>query len=407
MVRKRWKVGQSHPKIGEGFRRSLWLAFAMLALLISFSSVGIGQFAAVVRPKAELHRTFPLSHFYETPIPLPPGKPGELIRKEDFDEYDLSPGVSVTRILYHSRSAQGADVASSGAVLYPEGHPPPGGWPVIAWAHDLRGIAPQCAPSLSRNLQNGSLLSMYVNLGYAVVATDYTGLGTAFPNAFSDMQSNGGDVIYSIPAARAAVPQLGARWIAIGTGDGSRAVIAVGELESQMHDPGYLGSIAVGDLADLQERYQRPDEESLIFLAYGIKAVFPDFRLHAVLTDQGQAFLTHLQEACGLQSSTKFNERIKPGWESNPFVQEYFARNRLGEKSAYGPILAISGTADPNGATSRVIARMCAHDDQVQLDRYEVSDPGAVIGDSVRAQIAWIQDRFAGRSASNSCPARH
>src|SRR5579862_6095137 len=125
MVRKRWKVGQPHPKIGEGFRRSLWLAFAMLALLISFSSVGMGQFAAVVRPKAELHRTFPLSHFYETPIPLPPGKPGELIRKEDFDEYDLSPGVSVTRILYHSRSAQGADVASSGAVLYPEGHPPP------------------------------------------------------------------------------------------------------------------------------------------------------------------------------------------------------------------------------------------------------------------------------------------
>jgi len=61
---------------------------------------------------------------------------------------------------------------------------------VIAWAHDLSGVARQYAPSLARNLNRGPLLSMYVSLGYAVVATDYTGLGTDLRNAFRDIESN-------------------------------------------------------------------------------------------------------------------------------------------------------------------------------------------------------------------------
>jgi len=404
----RCKVQQQHANTGEGLRRSVWLAFAALALTVSCATGMMGQTGAALPPKAEVRRTFPLSHFYETPSPLPMGKPGELIRKQEFDEYDLSPSLSVTRILYHSRSAQGVDVASSAVVLYPEGNPPHGGWPVIAWAHDLNGIARQCAPSLSRNLQHGPLLSMYVNLGYAVVASDYTGLGTAFPNAFSDMQSNAWDVIYSIPAARAAVPQLGSRWLAIGTGDGSRALIALAQLELQARDPNYLGAIAIGGLADLHEQYEHPDQDSLVFLAAGIKAVLPDFKLSDILTDQGQALLIQLQGTCGgVNSPAKFNALIKPDWQNSPFVQQYFARNRLGEKVAYQPILAISGSADPNGATSRVIARMCAQGDQVQFERYELADFGGIIGDSVRAQIAWIQDRFARHPAPNNCTARH
>jgi len=61
---------------------------------------------------------------------------------------------------------------------------------------------------------------MYVKLGYAVVAGDYAGLGTNFRNAFVDMQSNGADVINSIAASRAAVQQLGPRWVAIGEAEG-------------------------------------------------------------------------------------------------------------------------------------------------------------------------------------------
>src|SRR5580704_16693718 len=121
--------------------------------------------------------------------------------------------------------------------------PPAGGCPVIAWAHGFNGAARQCAPSLMRGLYYGPFLSMYVNLGYAVVATDYAGLGTDFHNAPLDTRSNAMDVIYSIPAARAAVPQLGARWLAMGESQGGLAVVGVAELEGEIRDANYLGSI--------------------------------------------------------------------------------------------------------------------------------------------------------------------
>ena len=181
----------------------------------------------------------PLTKFYDTPNPLPADKPGKLIRSEPFDEYVLPYQISAIRILYHSRSPRGEDVAVSGVVLVPDGTPPAGGWPVIAWAHDFIGSARQCAPSLQKNLNKGPLLSMYVGLGYAIVASDYAGLGTSFPNAAQDMRSNALDVIYSIPAARVAVPQLGKRWAVAGCSQGGLAAVGVAEAESEVGEPNY------------------------------------------------------------------------------------------------------------------------------------------------------------------------
>jgi hypothetical protein len=360
--------------------------------------------------KPQVRRTFPLTKFYDTPNPLPPGKPGELIRKEQFDEYDLSAGVLAVRILYHSRSVGGEDVATSGVVLYPEGKAPPSGWPVIAWAHPLNGVARQCAPSLVRNLRHGPFLSMYVNLGYAVVATDYTGLGTNFRNAFADMPSNAADVIYSIPAARAAVPQLGSRWVAIGSGEGSLAVVGVAELERDIRDPNYLGGIVISGLTDLQDRYEHPDVGALLFLAYGVKTAYPEFDPRDMLTDKALSLFPRVEEGCGeseIETTVSVSEITRPSWENNRFVKQYFSRNRAGQKPAFGALLAITSQADPNDRAAQVIARMCKQGDQVQFERYAASDPGSVIGESVSDQISWIQGRFAGRPAPSNCSEQH
>src|ERR1700739_3742422 len=74
-----------------------------------------------------LRGQLPLTRFYDTPVPLLSGRPGDLIRAEPFDGYDLPPGASALRILYHSLSAGGQDVASSGGVLVPNGTPPAAG----------------------------------------------------------------------------------------------------------------------------------------------------------------------------------------------------------------------------------------------------------------------------------------
>lgn len=358
-------------------------------------------------------RTLPLTHFYDTPNPLPVKNPGDLIRSEEFDEYILPEGVRAVRILYHSRSASGQDVAVSGVVLYPDAKPPAGGWPVLAWAHSLNGVARQCAPSLARNLQHGPFLTMYVSQGYAVVATDYAGLGTSSRNAYSDTPSNATDVIYSVPAARAAVPPLGSRWIAVGVGQGGAAAVAVAELQYTTRDPNYLGSIAISGLDGAWEGSTRSAAPSFyeepLWLAYGIKSVYPDFNVKEILTDRALALYPQVDQTCeDPAGSSKLSraDLLKADWANDKFVKQYFSRSALGSKPAQGPLLIISSELDPAipiQQTAQVIARMCKQGDQVQFERYPQSDAGAVFGDSVRDQIAWIQRRFAARPASSNC----
>jgi hypothetical protein len=360
-------------------------------------------------------RTLPITKFYDTSHPLPPGKPGELIRSQEFSQespqYELPMSVDAVRILYHSRSAAGEDVATSGVVLIPSAkNPPAGGWPIIAWAHGADGVARSCAPSLTRNLGHGPFLSMYVNLGYAVVATDYAGLGTDFRNAFLDAPSNAADLIASIPAARAAVPQLSARWIVMGEAEGSLAAVAVAEKENEIRDPGYLGSIAISGLTDVREIYgHAADPFLLASLAYGIKTVYPQFQVGDMLTEKGLALYHEVEQSCsdpGKTAGLSAAEAVKPGWQDNGFVRQYFARNNPGQARAYGPTMVVSGDADPAipmAMTSQAITRMCKQGDLVQWQRYPL-DSGEVIGASARDQIAWIGARFAGRQATTTCP---
>ena len=365
--------------------------------------------------RLDVLRTLPITKFYDTPHPLPTGKPGELIRSEEFDQYELPFSISAVRILYHSRSAVGGDVAASGVVLIPgEGKPPAGGWPVIAWAHGATGVARPCAPSLMRNVGHGPFLSMYVNLGYAVVATDYTGLGTNFRNAFFDGPSNATDLVASVAAARAAVPGLGARWIVIGEGEGSLAALAVAEKENEIRDPSYLGSIAISGVPSAEEIYEDSAQGSstlmLISLAYGIKTVYPQFQESNVLTEKGLALFHDIERMCSQARMTPQLsplEIVKPSWQNNAFVSQYFVRNKLGQIRAYGPILVMSSDADqaiPATETAQAIGRMCKQGDRVQWERYHDLDPARVIGDSVRDQIGWIEGRFAGRPSPTNCP---
>ena len=85
------------------------------------------------------------SSFYDPPAVLPDGPPGTIIREDAID--DAGAG-EVTRVLYTSTDPEGAQIAVSGVVATPVGDPPPGGWPVIAWAHGTTGVDRRCAPSM-------------------------------------------------------------------------------------------------------------------------------------------------------------------------------------------------------------------------------------------------------------------
>lgn len=405
------EVSRSGFKSTKPKFRTPYLKFVATVLLLATSAACTSS--QVLNPKtSQTPRRLPLSKFYDTPDPLPSGQPGELIRAEPFYEYLLPYTVSALRILYHSRSPHDKDVAASGVVLLPRGTAPPGGWLIIAWAHDLTGSARQCAPSLLKTLNEGPLLSMYVGLGYAVVASDYAGLGTNFPYAVLDVPSNAQDVINSVAAARAALPQLGSKWLVAGYAHGSRVAVGVAEALPKNSNKEFLGAIGILGVADAPEFYEHLAQTSsypmLISLAQGVKNQYPEFPVDDVLTGKGMTLYKNLADSCEalLEHVPDSNELLNPGWQNNPHIKDFFSRNALGRKPAFSPLLLISGeTAGdvPASLTDALVGQLCQQKDHVLFVNYPGLNSSAVLGNSVGEQVSWIRARFSGQPAPSNC----
>src|SRR3984885_12160969 len=121
--------------------------------------------------------------FYRAPQSMIAGAPGTLVRQEVIDGAPL--GATTYRVLYRSTGLDDKPILVSGIVIVPPGDPPPGGRPIVAWAHPTSGVVPRCAPSLAIFLfQQIQGLRSFVRDGYVVAATDYPGLGTEGPHPY-------------------------------------------------------------------------------------------------------------------------------------------------------------------------------------------------------------------------------
>ena len=152
---------QTHPD--TGLRAA---AIRGLLGLAALTSVAAPQSVAAQDP------------FYQTTPADLAGPPGSVIRAEVTN--DDRKGATDYRVLYRSVGLNGEPIAVSGAIIIPVGAPPPGGRPIVAWAHPTSGVVAKCAPSLAtfRFEQIMGLRDM-VRRGYIVTATDYPGLGAA------------------------------------------------------------------------------------------------------------------------------------------------------------------------------------------------------------------------------------
>ncbi len=362
----------------------------------------------------------PPTPLYKVTKPLPEGLPGTLLGSEPGDGYRLPGGVRAVRILYLSRNAADKPVVTSGVVLVPYGRPPAGGWPVIAWAHGTAGVARNCAPSLMKDVYYGwEGLFGYVMLGYAVVATDYAGLGTeGGRHQYMSLMAQARDVINALPAAHTAVPELGSRWVAVGHSQGGATVLKVSQLEHDLRDNGFLGSVSLAPPTDLYKMWHQFTEGYseaagyLDIIALGIQAADPSFDPTRMLGPGALAILPKVaDEACVDAASVLLTGKpaaalLKPHWADDPAVVRFARTNSPDASPAKGPILLLQGTADrtiPESLTREAAAHLCKRGDQVQYQTYAGIDHDPLVDASFRDQIAWIAARFAGQPAPATC----
>jgi pimeloyl-ACP methyl ester carboxylesterase len=367
-------------------------------------------------------RALPAPAFYREAPLSPSAKPGTLVRAQPATDFELPPGITATRIVYHTQTASGKDTLASGVVLVPYGHAPKGGWPLIAWSHGTSGVARRCAPSLMNSMfYDWEGLFEYVTLGYAVVATDYAGLGVGDRHAYLDLTSNATDVINSISAAHAAVSNLGPRWLVVGHSQGGLSSLGVAELESRIKDQNFLGTIALAGASDLDDaigsilKTRLPLLNGLVaFWIYGVKSIYPQFDPGSVLTSKALAIYDKSVEdgcsgASGAFTVLRTDEMLLPGWRDNRYVAQFLSRNRPGAQPTYGPILLVSGGDDvlfTEAAGQKIFRRICNAGGHVQRRVYAGLGHDALVYGSLREQLDWIAQRFNGETASNECPTR-
>ena len=383
--------------------------------LVIFLLVGLLSFIGT----AESRELFPLTDFYDTPESFAAtGKPGDLIRSMEFDGYVLPQGAKATRILYGSTNSQGGLVTSSGVVLVPPGEAPKTGWPVIAWAHGTSGVNRTCAPSLTaENFANPWVgPNTYIKRGYAVVAVDYAGLGSDSPIAYMDRIANAWDVINSVKAAQKAVPSLGRRWIAVGHSAGAHTMRGVAELQTDINDPSYLGFVSMSGLGNARDPMvfiSKMAPQLAFFIIISVKARYPDFDYADVLTEKGLELFEQEKARCqgpGFgppePSPLKGSEALKKDWDRNPYIDKYFKMDESGQERYRGPALVLIGDKETPHTMKNdpaVAKRMCQQGVDVLFEIIPDAEHVTLLGKSIKEQVDWIADRFAGREIPNNC----
>jgi uncharacterized membrane protein HdeD (DUF308 family)/alpha-beta hydrolase superfamily lysophospholipase len=166
----------------------------VVALIVALALAGVS---------ARLNEGEPVvDAFYDSPSDIP-NQPGVLLRSEEFTR-TIPDDAEAWRILYTTTRADGVPALASALVVVPAERAS-GPLPVIALAHGTTGVDRTCAPSVLKDpFAAGAFfaLDQVIERGWALVATDYVGLGTEGGHPYLVGEPEGRSVLDSIRAAR-------------------------------------------------------------------------------------------------------------------------------------------------------------------------------------------------------------
>ncbi|MGN5239595.1 MULTISPECIES: lipase family protein [unclassified Rhodococcus (in: high G+C Gram-positive bacteria)] len=240
-------------------------------------------------------------------------EPGALVSVEPLPVELSLPGTAVAeKIEYRTQWRSGEATIATGALFVPQGDPPEGGRPVVAWAHGTTGVGDDC--SLTTRTPRSDVEKMYLghwlDQGYAVVSADYPGLGSEGLHRYLDGQSAAHSVVDSVRAARAADPTLSDSWAVIGHSQGGHAALHTARIAtSRAPELDFRGTVATGAPANLESAFTLgvpglpdPGLWGLVsfsgYLFSGVRDAYPDVDIDSYFTPAGQEILDQAEVLC-------------------------------------------------------------------------------------------------------------
>ncbi len=215
------------------------------------------------------------------------------------------------RVVYSSTGPGGKPALSSGAIFVPKGTPPRGGWPVVSWTHGTVGLGDACAPSTAgRSERDVTYLTQWMARGYAIVSSDYVGLGTPGVHPYLDGRTAAYSAADIVRAARSVNRSLAAKWVAIGQSQGGHAALFTAALAPKYApDLDFRGAVATGPPSNLESMValagpyipDLPLPDLTAYTAYilaGVRAARPGLDLDRYLTPLGKQVVADAENLC-------------------------------------------------------------------------------------------------------------
>lgn len=397
-------------RAGRALRATAGLAIALVLLAVSVA----------------VHRGSPVvDAFYNAPKQVP-DQPGQLLHSEAFHT-GVPSTANAWRILYTTTRDNGVPALASGIVLVGKSAPA-GPRPVIAWAHGTTGYGRPCAPSLQQDpFGAGAMpaLGKVIEEGWALVATDYIGLGTSGPHTYMIGQGEGRAVLDAVRAARQLHEvSLSDKTVVWGHSQGGGSALWTGRLApTYAADVPLAGVVAMAPAADLLSFTDTLEHmiggsvfESFVISAYS--AIYPDVRFDAYVRPGARTIVKRAAQRCLSEPGTLVSIATSLALDKSIFSTSPHSGalgKRLEQNTPTGPIsaplLIAQGSTDQIVVADRQRAyaqRLCASGQHLDYRVYPgldhiglVADASPLIGDL----IDWTRARFEGNGpVRDTCP---
>ena len=396
------------------------IVFGLSALAFSIGALAADTYAPKPDPQQGDGR---VSSFYTWSKAIP-ATPGKLLRSEPLDSaLSLPNAASAQRILY--TSLDGIDgktpIVVSGALFIPKGPAPAGGWPVASWGHGTVGVADICAPSWAgRSYRDVQYLNRWLEEGYAIVATDYQGLGVPGGHPLLNNRMAAYGILDAAKAVVAGVPGLADKVLIIGQSQGGAGAFAAGAYAATYAPKlGVKGSIGTGVIYTVGSKNVGEQDQDKVdpALAYGFYTLLaaqqydPSIDPRDFYTDKALPLFEQARTSClSALVSDVVGTGLTPANAKKDYkgdqLKPWLAQVSYPTLKLAQPIFIGTGAEDKTPAAATQVALMqdaCKAGSVVQGHLYKGLGHSETVNASLKDSIPFARQVISGQPVTPNC----